>query len=45
MSVRWNRRAKLAFKLVGLLLLAFALLIAAGFAQEDLDTEHDHLHP
>ena len=29
-SARWNRRAKLGLKVVGLLLFAFALLIAAG---------------
>ena len=30
MSARWSRAAKLALKLVGLLLFAFAFLIAAG---------------
>lgn len=30
MSARWNRRANSALKVVGLLLFAFALLIAAG---------------
>jgi len=32
MSGRWDRRAKLAFEVVGLLLFALALLIAAGLA-------------
>ena len=36
MSARWNRRAKLALKVVGLLLFAFTLLIAAGLTDSTI---------
>ena len=36
MSARWNRRAKLALKVAGLLLFTFVLLIAAGLTYSTL---------
>jgi hypothetical protein len=40
MSARWNRGAKLALKVVGLLLFAFVLLIAAGLTYS---TSHGYM--